>query len=612
MAHFVIAADADPVRRNQFAQNARKKLATLPGLIVRQFDCGEAVVITALFSNAPHDEYQSADSLSCLLGYAIGDAGQHLDAESIFKIWNRKVSGDEGFGGYFAAVTFSKEHGIVVGCDLLGFFPVYYTECDGALIAGSTPELLAAHPAFKAELDFTGLAGILLTNGLLSNRPLLQRVSRLRAGCQLHWNRSRGAREVEIFSLAAIGVTDGLSLDQASEIADAELTRAIRWHQPSGVSTTLMLSGGLDSRLMAGILSTENVTDNAACLGVSTDLEMQISARSAKAIGWKFHSENYEGAANEFPKAARNVARWEHLANGFSHLESETSAEFVGQIAPMFWSGFSLEDVMGGAGFPKSWAEDRQLWTFETFFAHWNVWGISPAKLSKLLKIPNSAELVRGVVADWQRDYAAAAASDRQRASCLKLVTRARLHVAGVIHRLAFRSWPLLPFLDRELLKKLLSLPPELIANRRLHKALLQHRCPALAEIPREHNSYFLEPLDPTFFARQKAMFRKRWRRWYWQNWRKEEPRRYYRCYDLNHPQWRAVRTAAEPLRFKMEEWLDRETLNQLLPQAEARVAFKDPIAHSGAARLLLGLLLWNERDSEAAGRTEYFSFRIE
>ena len=35
MAHFIIAADADPVRRNQFAQNVRKKLATLPGLIVR-------------------------------------------------------------------------------------------------------------------------------------------------------------------------------------------------------------------------------------------------------------------------------------------------------------------------------------------------------------------------------------------------------------------------------------------------------------------------------------------------------------------------------------------------------------------------------------------------
>ncbi len=597
MAHFVIAADADPERRHQFVQNAREKLAKLPGLIIRQFNCGEIVAITALFPAAPHDEYQTADSLSCLLGYAIGETGQQLDAESIFKIWNAKGNGDPRFGGFFAAATFSREHGIVVGGDLLGIFPVYYTECGEAFVAGSTPELLAAHPAFNAELDFTGLTGILLTNGLLFNRPLFQRAKRLRAGCQLHWNPNRGANEVEIFSIASIEIDDQISPDQAREMADAELGRAIRQHRPDGVATTLMLSGGMDSRLMAGFLSTENVTNSATCLGIPTDLEMQISACAAKSIGWKFHGENYKTAPGEFVQAARNVARWEHLANGFSHLESESSAEFVGQIAPRFWSGFSLEDVMGGAGIPFGWDKEKQLYSYETFFARLNVWGISPAILPKLLRCPDSIERVQSVMADFRRDYQEAAASDRQRAAFLKLLTRARLHVGGVIHRMSFRSWPLLPFLDCALLEKLLSLPPELTRDRQLQKDLLRHRCPALAEIPREHNSFFLEPLNPTFLARQKALFQKRWRRWYWSKWKQEEPRRYYRCYDLNNPEWLAVRLAAEPLRSRTEGWLNRRTLDELLPHAGSRVAYKDPIGHSGAARLLLGLLLWNERD---------------
>jgi hypothetical protein len=253
--------------------------------------------------------------------------------------------------------------------------------------------------------------------------------------------------------------------------------------------------------------------------------------------------------------------------------------------------------VLGGDAFPWGFDASTGHWSFETILKQLNTWGVPVARMSDLFKTTDAREVIADLVAGFRRDYNHGSGPESQRATLLKLVTRARFHVGSVIHRLSFRSWPLLPFLDRQVLEQLLGMPAELKTNRKLQKELLIRRSSKLADIPREHNSFFLEPLRPSVLNRHTASLQKRLRRWYWQKWIKEEPRRYYRCYDLNSPQWRAVRLAAEPLRPRLEPWFDRNTSDQLLPPAESRVAFQEPISGSGTARLLLGLLLWTGRD---------------
>ena len=85
-----------------------------------------------------------------------------------------------------------------------------------------------------------------------------------------------------------------------------------------------------------------------------------------------------------------------------------------------------------------------------------------------------------------------------------------------------------------------------------------------------------------------------RGRRWYWQHWRRAEPRRYYRLYDLNTPCWQAVRAAAEASRSSAYEWLDRATFDDLLPPPNVKIEYRDPFAEGAARRTLLGLLLWD------------------
>jgi hypothetical protein len=412
-------------------------------MILNQYDCGELTVITARSPTAPYGEHQSPGTLSCLLGYAVDNSGCWLDARSVFEIWNRE--GDGRFGGYFAAATYSTECELTIGCDLLGFFPVYYTECNGVLMAGSSPELMTAHPSFNPQLDVTGLAGILMTNGLMGNRPLFQGVRRLRSGSQLRWKAKLGVREVEVFSLSAIPFTGPISSDHACELADAELSRAIRWHRPRNTPSTLMLSGGLDFRLMAAYLVSEGITDSAVGLGRPTDLEVQVGARAAAAIGWKFHREIREPDPSEFAAAARHLAGWEHLAGGFSHLDTQCSANIVGKAAPMFWSGFSLEDVLGGDAFLWGCDAGTGHWSFETILEQLNTWGVPLARMPNLLRTSNAREIIADLAAGLQHDYNHGSGPDSQRATLLKLLTRARFHIGSVIHRLSFRSWPLLP-----------------------------------------------------------------------------------------------------------------------------------------------------------------------
>ncbi len=589
MAHLVLTIDSDSDRRKQFVARALASLKSLPGLRVAQAEIGQLAVVWAHGISAPQSCHLTTDAFALLAGYAVGDTGKWLDAVDLHTHWISAQRPGEVFDGYHAAVAYSPADGLFLGVDILGLFPMYYAHCGAALVVGSSPELLAAHPQFQSRLDVGGLAGIFLTNGLMGGQALLQGVRRLGAGCQLRWNADAGTREVETFGLTPQNPPFQCSAESARELAGAGLLRAIRRHRPPHSRSTLMLSGGLDSRLMAGYLCAENITDSVVCLGRPTDLELNVGSQVAAALGMKVNREPPGGRESDWLESGQRVARWEQLAGGFSHLEMAAAGKTVGQAAPMFWSGFALDGVLAAE---ESWFLGE---THGHFFQRLNRWGLTPEKLEQLLRGPQAGELIQGQLATMQHEFERTEESPAQSFFRMILATRVRFHIGTVLHRLSFYSWPLLPVLDRQLLAQQYNLPIELLLFRRLEKELLRHEFPQLSAIPREHNSFWLEPLQPeTLFSKKTARLAKRLRRWYWERWRKIEPRRYYRCYDLNHPQWRAVRVEAENHRHRLDEWLDRKVLNTLLPPPTVECKPNDPFAEGSAHRTLLGLALWS------------------
>jgi asparagine synthase (glutamine-hydrolysing) len=601
MANLVLTVDPDPHRRQQFLHAARQRSVGVSDLQVRHAEVGDLAVIWGSNSTAPQSCCQSPDGFALLLGYAIADNGDRLDAPRLLALWTNGAAPLPTFDGYYAAVAYQADRGLTLLGDPLGLFPLYRNEGDSVLVAGSSPEWCAAHPGFAVSLDLAGLVGILLSNGLVANRPLLAGLKRIEAGHRLEWNATRGAREVETFQLRADESCRHASFDELREHVDGEIRRAIHRHRPPQVKTSLLLSGGLDSRLLAGYLSEEGIAYAPVAWGRASDFEVQAAAEVAASLGLPLMREPREPEDAEFVEAARLTARWEHLAGGFGGIEAWSKREVVAaETAPFFWSGFVMDELLGGMAAGSGRDSKTKSWGFEVFLRKLNRWGLAPAALKRLLRLSTADRLLDELIAAWKCDYERAELSVGQQAIRAKLGSRARFHIGSIVHRLSFHSWPLLPILDRRLLQLLFNLDVEALLGRRLETELLVSRYPQLARIPFDTNSFRFSASrakegqnSASLMMRATDWLKYRGRRWYWQHWRRAEPRRYYRLYDLNMPCWQAVRDAAEPYRSSAYEWLDRTAFDDLLPPPNVAIESRDPFAAGAPRRTLLGLLLW-------------------
>jgi asparagine synthase (glutamine-hydrolysing) len=366
----------------------------------------------------------------------------------------------------------------------------------------------------------------------------------------------------------------------------------------------LMLSGGMDSRLMAGYLHEAGLVDQAVVLGRSDDYEVRAAGRVAACLQLRLCREAQEPTARGFLQAARHVARWEHVSGGFSALENHCVARWMGQLSPFFWSGFTLDGTLGGR-FPNCVrARADGLWWKADFDRH-NAWGVAVEDLAPLLRAHDARQLVDSVVADFRRDYEQGDLLPWQRSMRLLLANRVRFHVGGALHRLSLGSWPLLPMLDRRLVELLLSLPPQLLALRGLQRLLLQARFPSLATIALDTNSFRFDPAGARWWpklaiaGRVGSALKRQASRCYWQHWRRQEPRRYVRYFDVDGPLWRPVREAAQLHRGMLSPWLDRAQLDRLLPAADVDLDLPSPFAEAAATRTLLGLIFWTAQAAD-------------
>jgi asparagine synthase (glutamine-hydrolysing) len=600
MANLAFTVDPDPHRRQQFLHAARQCSAALSGLRINHAEVGDLAVLWGCNSSAPHSCFRTPDGLALLLGYAIADNGDRWDAPRLLTHWAQAAAPLPVFDGYYAAVVYQAARGLTLLGDPLGLFPLYRNEVGDVLIAGSSPEWCAAHPQLPVALNPAGLAGILLTNGLVANRPLMAGLKRLEAGRRLEWTASSGSRELETFQLQAAEACRHSSFGELCEHVDGEIRRAIQRHRPPQAKTNLLLSGGLDSRLLAGYLSEEQVAYSPVAWGRESDFEVQAATAVAASLGLPLTREPREPEAEQFVTAARRSANWEHLASGFAGHEAWLERDGVAQAAPFFWSGFAIDEILGGFAAGSGRDPKTKTWGFEFFFRKLNRWGLAPAVLKRLLRPSAADHLLDELIAGWKCDYERAGLSVAQQGIRAKLESRVRFHIGSIVHRLSFSSWPLLPILDRRLLQLLFNLDVDALLERRLETELLLSRFPPLARIPFDTNSFRFSASKvkqgrntASFVVRASDWLKYRGRRWYWQYWRRAEPRRYYRMYDLNVPCWQAVRAAAEPYRSSVYEWLDRTTFDDLLPPPNVKIPCRDPFAEGAPRRALLGLLLW-------------------
>ncbi len=598
MANFILIVDRDPERRSQFIKTIKPRLPLVEGLNINSCSTADFDAIWAASPHAPISFIADAGGAAIVWGEAIARASsERIDAPSLRNIWKSSPQGVfPPFDGFHAVAIYHPHLGLTIGADLLGLFPIYYYTHGDVALVGSSPELFKHHPLFKQAFNPAGLVGILLTNGLFNGQTLWQDVRRLGAGHLLIWQPGSEPKEVRQYQIPdAESNYTKLSFPEQLDILEQAIEQAIARHAPPGERYGFLLSGGLDSRMLAGFLHRQGVDSVALSVGRRTDLEMECATAVARTLGFEHHATAIP--YKQYPAYADLIVNWEHLANGcngvmglgwgvYSHLE---------KLAPRVISGFLLDRVIGGK---SSYSLSTQTLAFEAFFSQGiNLWGFPAELLEKLLRREVFGDLVRETLGSIQTVYESYSEVEFKRTWWFELYHRQRFLIGSIAGwQLCFGAWPLLPCLDWQLLETSAALSVETVANRRAQYQLVCDRFGQLAKLPLDRNDFNTEPLQFTGrgqrYIRRLYRMQRQWRQW--QQKLGYERRHYYRTFDINNSGWRAVRQQAEPHRQRVQHLFHEDMLNELLPTSDVRMQFQhDPITESSGLKVLLGFLLW-------------------
>ncbi len=594
MANLLLVIDPDPARRTQFVGRTESLLAPIDGLRTERCASGDFCASWAREPRSPISLFADPRSAAVVWGDAIG-AGRigRVEAASLIERW-RDVHAADLFDGFHAAAVYD-EGGLRAGADRLGLFPLYYWSSGDVVLVGSSAELFHHHPSFRRELSPAGLVGILLTGHSVDGQTLLAGVKRVAAGALLVCARGAQPAEIERCQLPVSRRYFNLPFSSQVDVLNDVLERAVAVHAPRRQRHTLLLSGGLDSRMLGGYLAQQGVDAEALTLGLPRDLDMVAARRVVRAL--RFPHRVGDTPFDQYLAYADRQSRWEHLSSGFSTIRLWGLPPLLRPLSSRVVAGYVTDAIVGGPLVHYLPQRDHRGLSFETVFGYYNRTAFHPDVLAKLLRREIFAGLVEHTIGRLRERYQSYSDIDAQRAWCFELHHRQRFQVGASAWRLSFGGWPVLPATDREVVQAAAGMPDATVARRRAQKALMVRWFPGLAALPLDRNSYDMRPLTPSLrwwlsnsMRRGTARIMRRvpagWRR---------EARYYYRVYDINNAGWRAVRMKAEPLRSRVLHLFEPNALESLLPSADTRIVAKDAIVDTSGVKLLLGLVLWSE-----------------
>jgi asparagine synthase (glutamine-hydrolysing) len=592
VANFLVVIDPVQDRRERFLNAVRGRLSPVAGLTVHSGGAGDWQVLWAASAAVPVSEETDATGGAMVWGIALPRGGQRsITASELRRQWAWTKTVPDPLDGFHAAVSYDNKLGLICGADVLGQFPIYYYCGADLLLIGSSPELFKHHEAFHSVLDPLGLTGILLMNGLVGGRTLLRGVCRLGTGRLLRWvPGGKNVQEVHQFSISVSDRYHGLPFRAQIEILDEVYRQAIQrhtahWNDELGI----LLSGGLDSRTIAGYLNGRSL--RAWTFGNPEDQEIQCASAVADSLGIPHHLLLQPGDPLEL---AHLAVDWEHLAGGFANFTGWRILLAQAPFPPRMVTGHFLDRIMGG---PKcepcnaTWMSSMS--SFDREFPAFNRWGVPVPLLQRLVRSNTFQHSVSVLMSELRDEYEKSAFYDFHRLWLFDINHRQRFHVARCMWPLGFCSWPL-PMLDQEFLNAAGGMPPATISERRAQCALLTYRFPQLAALPLDNNSGDPWPLQPklrTLIGKAiKARLPKLPRGL------RRERRTWYHIYNFNNPEWKAIRRHADQYRQELDDILDHGVLNEVLPPPEVDVKFNDAISETVGMKLLIGFMIWAKR----------------
>jgi asparagine synthase (glutamine-hydrolysing) len=272
------------------------------------------------------------------------------DTETIVHLYEQfGTAGLARLNGMFALAIWDRtQQQLLLARDRAGKKPLYYTFIGGRIVFSSELTSLLEHPEISRETDPVALDNYFALGYVPAPHTIFQQVRQLPPGHFLLWK--DGHAKVDRFWRLAVGAPTARSEDEAAEELLELLKDAVKIRLYSDVPFGALLSGGVDSGLVVGLMS--QLMDRPVktfTIGFSDkDLdESEYAAEVAKHFGTEHHL--------LFARPHDVVELLEKLISHFGEPFADSSAiptylvsEMARQHVTMALSGDGGDEVFGG------------------------------------------------------------------------------------------------------------------------------------------------------------------------------------------------------------------------------------------------------------------------
>ncbi|MBW2385165.1 MAG: hypothetical protein JRG92_16155, partial [Deltaproteobacteria bacterium] len=287
MASLIGCVDFGRVAQREPPAKSIADLQVVDGLSAGRARTGPIAIDWRAAPTAPISQARSERGGWCLvIGHVERDEeGPESAAEYVLENAEQNPASIAIFGGYYFAIAQLADGSVCLGGDHLGLFPIYHWIDGERLHFATSPSLLRHLPRFRSELDPRGVTTLLLLAHGSRGHTLWRGVRRLDAGAAMI--AELGSRPHAFQSCPVAVGEEVFDPGQADELMERAL-HALRPVYPvgEGAGVALMLSGGLDSRTLAGLLERDGYEIRAAVtMGVPGEIEFDCAQNVAHALG---------------------------------------------------------------------------------------------------------------------------------------------------------------------------------------------------------------------------------------------------------------------------------------------------------------------------------------
>ncbi|HEU5064597.1 MAG TPA: asparagine synthase (glutamine-hydrolyzing) [Gaiellaceae bacterium] len=248
--------------------------------------------------------------------------------------------------GMFAVALWDSERArLVLARDRYGIKPLYYREAEGELAFASE---LRALP--RGEIDLDALDAFLAFNSVPGPLTIFREVRKLQPGHALTWQDGRS--ELLRYARPAPVPADEVRDDEESELVEelrARLRDSVRAHLVSDVPVGVLLSGGIDSAVLAA-LAAEELSDPLRTFSIGFEERTFDELGDARLVAERYGTDHHELVLR--PDAALLLPA---LADAFDEPFADSSAlptYLVSQLAAsevkVALSGEGGDELFGG------------------------------------------------------------------------------------------------------------------------------------------------------------------------------------------------------------------------------------------------------------------------